>query len=76
VLSAGDLSVTATSSETIESVAFAGSIAVAIGIGGALAGAGVQVTNSFDTETHAYHRGLHRRRSRRHRCPGPLVQPP
>jgi hypothetical protein len=54
VMSAGDLSVTASSTETIESTAFAGSVAIAIGIGGAIAGAGVQVTNRFSTDTHAY----------------------
>ena len=54
VLSAGDLQVTATSTETIQSDAFAGSVALAIGIGGALAGAGVNVTNVFDTDTFAF----------------------
>jgi len=54
VLSAGDLSVTADSTETIQSDAFAGSVALAIGLGGAVSGAGVEVTNDFDTHIRAY----------------------
>ena len=54
LLSSGDVLITATSEETIKSDAFAGSVALAIGIGAALAGAGVEVTNVFDTDTHAF----------------------
>ena len=52
--SAQDLVVTASSEETIDSEGYAGSAAIAIGIGAALAGAGVEVSNVFDTVTYAW----------------------
>lgn len=48
----GDIAVLATSSETLDSLNFAGAVAVA-GAGGALAGSGVQVRNLFSTLTTA-----------------------
>ncbi|KAG1390139.1 hypothetical protein G6F59_015301 [Rhizopus arrhizus] len=48
----GNVDVLATSTETLTSVNFAGSVAVA-GMGGSAAGSGVQVTNRFGTTTSA-----------------------
>ena len=48
----GNVDVLATSAETLTSVNFAGSVAVA-GAGGSAAGSGVQVTNRFGTTTSA-----------------------
>ncbi|MFA7063480.1 MAG: hypothetical protein WC132_05020, partial [Methanomethylophilus sp.] len=54
IYSAGDLMVHATSGETMTVDAFAGSVAIAAGIGAAVAGAGVQVRDSFATTTDAW----------------------
>jgi hypothetical protein len=54
VSSADDIIVSAISTETVDAVAFSGSVAIAIGIGGAGAGCGVELTNSFTTKVHAY----------------------
>ncbi|HSC16943.1 MAG TPA: hypothetical protein VLI71_17570, partial [Gammaproteobacteria bacterium] len=54
VIASGDVTVHADASETIEADVFAGSVAVAIGIGGAIAGAGAELHNLVSSDVQAY----------------------
>jgi len=54
VYSADDILVQARAVDTIDAVAFSGSVAIAAGIGGAGAGCGVEVTNSLTSGVSAY----------------------
>jgi hypothetical protein len=53
VVSGGDVRISAASEDTVEAVSFAGSVAIAAGIGGAVAGSGAEATNRFSSKIHA-----------------------
>jgi len=54
VSSADDILVRAKAMDTVDAVAFSGSVAIAAGIGGAAAGCGVEVTNTLTSGVSAY----------------------
>ncbi|QOV24150.1 beta strand repeat-containing protein [Anabaenopsis elenkinii] len=54
VTATGDVRVAATGVESVKSIAFAGAVAVAAGIGGAAAGSGAAVTNKMASRVYAY----------------------
>ncbi len=54
VIASGDISISAAAQETIEADVFAGSVALAVGIGGAAAGAGASVINHISSDVQAY----------------------
>src|SRR6185503_1273596 len=56
VIASGDISVHAAAEETVEADVFAGSVAVAIGIGGAIAGAGAELHNLVSSGVQAFAR--------------------
>jgi Ca2+-binding RTX toxin-like protein len=54
VSSADDITIGAKAMETVDAVSFSGSLAIAAGPGGALAGCGAEVTNTFMSGVQAY----------------------
>ena len=54
VIASGDITINASASETIEADVFAGSVAIAAGIGGAIAGAGAELSNSVSSDVSAF----------------------
>jgi hypothetical protein len=54
VIASGDIMVDASASETIEADVFAGSVAIAVGIGAAIAGAGAELSNYINSDVQAY----------------------
>ncbi|MBC8509085.1 MAG: tandem-95 repeat protein, partial [Chloroflexi bacterium] len=52
--SAGDILITASSTDRLDALSFAGSVAIAVGLGGALAGSGTEITNLISSQVHAY----------------------
>ena len=56
VIASGDIAIDASASETIDATVFAGSVAIAIGIGGAIAGAGAALVNDISSDVQAFAR--------------------
>lgn len=54
IASAGDLQIKAKAADVVDTVSFAGSVAIAVGTGVTVAGAGASATSSFDTHVDAY----------------------